>query len=415
MGAQAAEVVRAAGLTGAGRPKEDAASHAGQGIAMRFALIGPTGPFRGGIAHHTTLLYRSLAARDPGLLVSFRRQYPKLLFPGSSDRDPSEQPLAAPCERLVDPLAPWSWWRAARRVAAFEPRVVVVAWWVTFLAPALGSIARLVRRSSRAPVVFLCHNVLPHEPRPWDPALARFALTAGSSHIVPSAAEESALRRLVPGARPVVHPHPIYDMFAAEMVSRSEARRRLGLPAEGPLLLLFGLVRPYKGLGTLLEALPAVRAALPDVHLLVAGEIWGDSAAYREQIDRLKIGAAVTLIDRYIPNELVPICFSAADLVVLPYLRSTQSGVAQLAFGSRRPVIATSTGGMADLVRDGRNGLLVPPGDSPALARAIVRFFLEDLGTVFEPGVERTRSEHSWQRLVDVIEAVAGGAGGAAP
>jgi glycosyltransferase involved in cell wall biosynthesis len=376
------------------------------GGSLSFVLIGPTFPFRGGISHHTTLLYRHMAARyRRGLFISFKRQYPAWLFPGSTDRDPSRQALQAPCERLIDPLNPWSWWRTARRIARFDPELLVIPWWVTFWALPFGTIVRLARRHSRARVVFLHHNVLPHEPRRWDPGLARFALSAGHGHVVQSASEGEALRRLLPGVRPVVSAHPIYDMFAPEMLSRAEARRRLGLPAEGPVLLFFGFVRPYKGLRYLLQALPTVRESLPDVHLLIAGEFWDDKAAYLALIERLALSASVTLLDRYVPNEEVALCFSAAEVAVLPYTHATQSGVVQLALGCNCPVITTPVGGLAGLIRDGENGLLVPPADNDALAAAIVRYLGEGLEANMRRSIQSGRHVSTWSALLDAIEA----------
>jgi glycosyltransferase involved in cell wall biosynthesis len=269
----------------------------------------------------------------------------------------------------------------------------------------LGTIAHLVRRRSQARIVFLCHNVLPHELRRWDPPLARFALARGHGHVVQSAAEAETLRQLVAGADPIVTAHPIYDMFAQEMLPRVEARRRLGLPAEGPLLLFFGFVRPYKGLQYLLQALPTVRRSLPEVHLLVAGEFWDDKATYATLIEHLELQASVTLLDHYIPNEEVPLCFSAADLVVLPYVHATQSGVVQLAFGCGRPVVTTAVGGLVDLVRDGENGLLVPPADSAALAEAILHYFSTELAELLPQNVQSGRYNSPWPALLDAIEA----------
>lgn len=372
---------------------------------MRFALIGPTYPFRGGISHHTTLLYHNMAARyGQGLFVSFKRQYPSFLFPGSTDRDPSREPLTAPCERLVDPLNPISWWSAARRIAQFSPDLLVIPWWVTYWALPLGTIIRLLQRRSQARVVFLHHNVLPHEPRLWDPALARFALAPGQGHVVQSKAEVKKLQQLLPGANPVVSSHPIYDVFAGEMPTQVKARRRLGLPVDGPLLLFFGFVRPYKGLRFLLQALPTVRQSFPNVHLLVAGEFWEEKSVYTDQIGRLELERIVTLLDHYIPNEEVPLCFAAADVVVLPYVHATQSGVVQLAFGCGRPVITTAVGGLADLIRDGENGLLVPPGDSTALADAVERYLTEGLGETMRRSIQSGDHTSSWSALLDAIE-----------
>ncbi len=372
----------------------------------RFGIIGPTYPFRGGIAHHTTLLYRHMAARYPtGLFISFKRQYPSWLFPGTTDRDPSRQPLAVPCERLVDPWNPLSWWQTARRVAQFAPQLLVIPWWVTFWALPTGVIARLVRRNSPTRIVFVHHNVLPHEPRRWDPTLARFALKPGHGHVVQSGVEGERLRRLLPGAAPLVASIPIYDMLADQMPDRIQARRQLELPVDAQVILLFGFVRPYKGLQHLLAALPAVRQRLPNVRLVIAGEFWGDKMSYLAQIARLGLEEAVVVRDAYIPNEQVASYFAAANVVVLPYVHATQSAVVPLAFGYKRPVITTRVGGLPELVRDGENGLLVPPQDSTALADAICRYFEQGLEKPLSANLAAEQEAASWETLLDAVEA----------
>ena len=172
-----------------------------------------------------------------------------------------------------------------------------------------------------------------------------------------------------------------------------------------PILLFFGYVRPYKGLGLLLEAVAAASRALPDLLLLVAGEFYEDERPYREAVDRLGLGDRVRFYPEYIPNEQVRLFFSAADLVVLPYLEATQSGVGLIAMQLERPVLATAVGGLPEFVRDGETGLLVPPRDPKAMAEAIVRFFRSPQeGERMRAAIGLLRARYSWDRLVEAIE-----------
>jgi glycosyltransferase involved in cell wall biosynthesis len=156
----------------------------------------------------------------------------------------------------------------------------------------------------------------------------------------------------------------------------------------------------------LLEALPPVLARRP-VHVLVAGEFWNGGASYRAQIDRLNIGDAITIIDEYLPNEIMAAYIAQADVVVLPYRQATQSGIVQLAYGQGKPVITTDVGGLTEAVEHGQTGLIVPPEDPPALAAAIERFFAEELGPVFEANIAGQRERFSWRRLVEGLEGLA--------
>ena len=374
---------------------------------MKVTLVGPIYPYRGGIAHHTAMLHRAMVARGHQVsLYSFRRQYPRWLFPGRTDRDPSALKLDAECEYMLDSLNPLTWWATARAIRAQQPDALILQWWVPFFAPMWMMLAQAARRAGIR-VMFICHNVLPHEQRPWDIWLARSALGLGGGFIVHSQEERARLLALLPGRRVEVSPHPIYDMFASHVISRDQARRRLELPTTAPVLLFFGLVREYKGLRYLLEAMPAIRVGCPDVRLLVVGEFWENKQVYLNQIVRLGIERNVIVVDRYVPNEETPLYFSAADVAVLPYTQVTQSGVVQLAFGFGVPIITTRMGGLAEVVSDGDTGLLVPPGDPAALALAVTRYFREGSRERMAQAIEQARPRFDWQNLVMLIEEMA--------
>jgi len=371
---------------------------------MRVCLIGPTVPFRGGIAHYTTLLYRALRRRHAVRFIAFRRQYPRWLFPGVTDRDPSARSIAEPgAERLISGCRPVSWLAAAWRAATFRPHVVVIPWWVGFWAPAFWTIAILVRMLTRARIVYLCHNVVAHEAGRFDRFATRLALSTGHGFVVHSQEDADNLRAMRPLAVIRRSPHPTYEVFAAGGLSREAARRTLDLGTDERVVLFFGFVRPYKGLDVLLCALPAVLERMP-VTLLVVGEFWRGADEARALIDALGIAGHVRLVNRYVPNEAVERYFAAADVVALPYVSATGSGICQIAFGHRRAVIATSVGCLPEVVIDGETGLIVPPGDEAALAAALVRFFRDGLRDGFEREIDRRRDRFGWHHMVETIE-----------
>jgi glycosyltransferase involved in cell wall biosynthesis len=373
---------------------------------MKLALIGPTYPYRGGIAHYTTLLCKALRQRHQVLFCSFERQYPAWLFPGRTDRDPSEAPLKVDCEYLIDPLNPLSWWRTFRRIRREAPRMAIFQWWVPYWAPALASIALLIRKFTPAKVLFVCHNVMPHEGRLGDRCLTRLALRCADFCIVHSDEDRRRLRTLLP--MPVVRKAalPTYEVFAETAPSPREARATLGLGEVENVLLFFGFVRPYKGLDCLLQAMPGVLRRVP-AHLLIAGEFWSDGASHLAEMERLGLTDRVTIVDRYIPNEEVGLYFSAADVVVLPYVEATQSAVVQIAYGFHKPVITTSAGGLPESVEAGKTGLIVEPGDSEALSDAIVEFFDRGLAITFRENIRAIGDRFTWEKLVDLIEELA--------
>jgi glycosyltransferase involved in cell wall biosynthesis len=381
---------------------------------MRISLVGPTHPFRGGIAHHTTLLYRHLSTRHDVRFFAFRSQYPSWLFPGRTDRDPSDQPLIEPgAERLLDSMNPVTWVTVARRIVQSRPDLVIFPWWSSFWTPHVLTMASLVRSACRASLLAVCHNVMDHEERRLSRLCARAVLGRMDHCLVHSEADATRLRTLVPSTSVTRAFHPVYDFVRPASVGKAEARARLDLA--GDTILFFGFVRPYKGLDVLLRAMPLVRERRP-VTLMVAGEFWGNSGeAFRRQIRELGLDEAVRCVDRYIPNEEVALYFAAADLVVLPYVSGTASGVVQTAYGLDKPVVATIVGALSEVVEDGRTGYLTPPNDVPALAEAIVRFFQRDQEAEFVANIRRHKRRFAWERLVEVIEETVGASRRARP
>ncbi|MGB3713482.1 MAG: glycosyltransferase [Candidatus Promineifilaceae bacterium] len=310
----------------------------------------------------------------------------------------------ADAEYLLDPINPLSWRRVLRRIAEFRAEAVVIPWWVPYWAPAWSTIGRRINRLPESPkLLYICHNVYPHESKRWDRAAAKIALSPGDGYIVHASTDEQKLLDLFPGARVRVTPLPsISDLLTVE-----QAPLPVQVPDDRPLLLFCGFVRPYKGLDILLDALPSVLEN-QNVHLLIAGEFWEGGDVYRTQIEELGLADAVTIIDRYIPNELLATCVDRAAVVVLPYRSATQSGIVQLAFGKNTPVITTDVGGLAESVDHGRTGMVVPPEDSSALADAIVQYFDQDLGPQFEQNIKNDSERFGWKRLIVQLEELAG-------
>jgi glycosyltransferase involved in cell wall biosynthesis len=340
---------------------------------MRFALIGPSAPLRGGIAQYHDHLAAALAAHGHAVdRISFRRMYPRLLFPGRTQYEPPDPGAApsalAPPEALLDSIGPATWLAGARRAAASE--VAVVEWWHPFFAPALATIATVLRRKN-VPTIFVCHNLDPHEPVPGGAWLAARALGCAAGFVAQSARDEARLRAAHPRTPvAVVLPPAEPPMPCGHGDDRAACARALGFPPAPRRLLFFGYVREYKGLPTLIEAMGSLP---PDVQLVVAGEIYHHDAAHYRAL-AAQVGAAdrVVILDRFLGSAEIACCFGASDLVVLPYWEASQSAVVPLAMASARGVVATRVGGLPDLVDD-ETGILVPPRDAAALARAIVR------------------------------------------
>ena len=377
-------------------------------LVCRPSLLGPLPPFRGGIAQFHAAVADGFQARGAAVdRVTFARQYPEWLFPGKSQIEPGADGALRPAPdgtaRLLDPLNPLAWRRAVRHVERFGADVAVVPYWLSFFAPMWRAVTAGLRRRG-VPSVAIVHNALPHERRPGDAAAARLALGACRGLVALSDSVAADVRRLGIGLPLETVAHPTYAATTPPPPP-AEARRALGLP-DAPTLLFFGFVRPYKGLDVLFDAFPAIQARVPDVQLVVAGEIYHGEAELRAQA--APFGDAVRFDADYIASERVPLYFGAADLVVQPYVSATQSGVARLAFGHGTPVLTTDVGGLAEAVPDGVAGRVVPPRDAGALAAAAADVLLDPaLRARLADGARRLAAADGWDPVLDAIERLA--------
>jgi len=341
-------------------------------VAPSYALTGLAPPFRGGIAHYTLHLGSALSGLGSARLFSWVRQYPDLLFPGTTQHDAS--PLGLPVEavRILDPMRPWTWIEAARLMRDYGTDRLVHQWWHPWFAPATWALLRMIAAHG-IPITVVCHNLLPHEPVAAAQAAVRTALAPADRIIVHGRSEAEKARSWWPRTDVAVHPHPPYHGLAGPSLGRAEARSRLGLSPDGPLILFFGYVRAYKGLGDLVEAMAGVVQSVPSARLAAAGEFYEPVDRYEEQVRRLGLERSVLLRNGYVPNAEVGVWLRAADLVALPYREATGSGILPLARAAGVPVVSTRVGDLPDLMREGRDGLLVPPRSAAELARAITR------------------------------------------
>jgi len=369
---------------------------------MKILLLGTAYPWRGGIAHYTTLLAKYLSNRGHKVdIVTFRRQYPKLLFPGKSQEEIGEPVNVIKTETLIDSINPFNWIKTGLQLRRREYDTVVFKYWIPFFGPCFGTICHLVKFRKKSTIIALCDNIIPHERRIGDKLFTRFAFTAVDAYIVQSQKVENDLKMLVKKAKYKRIEHPIYEIFG-EQIDKNYARNKLQLSDE-KIILFFGYIRKYKGLDTLLDALKLVLQQIK-VKLLVVGEFYEDEKSYLERAKKLDIMNSVIFVSHYVPNEQVATYFCAADCVVLPYRSATQSGIVQIAFNFDKPVIVTEVGGLTEVVRNNTTGFIVPPEDPAALAKAIVKFYNENCEQKFSEEIKKIRQNFSWDKMVDAIE-----------
>lgn len=373
----------------------------------KWVLIGPVYPYKGGISHYTGLMYRALAKAHDVEMISYGMQYPGFLFK-REQRDYSNDTFKVEGTKfLINTANPVNIMTTAGKIVKMKPEKVIIQWWHPYFAPCYRILTGIIKRAG-IEIVYICHNVFPHERFPLDKKLTRMALKRGDRYILHAQGEVKDLLSIKPDADYKVQVHPTYSAFNFDDLDRDSAREMLGIPDDEDVMLFFGFVREYKGLKHLLNAVHILKEKqykdrqVP--RLYVVGDFDGNREEYLTLMDKLKISDDIRLIDGYVPDKEVEKYFSSADLVVLPYESATQSGIVQIAYGFRKPVIVTDVGGLPEVVEDDVTGMIVPPFDDEALADAICKYFDEGRKDRYIKGISEREYRFSWDRMTEALE-----------
>ncbi len=374
--------------------------------AMRILIVGPAHPLRGGIAALNERLATALgAAGHSAKILSFRLQYPAFLFPGTSQYTTDPPPVGveiAPLLNSVNPLN-WLWYGLKYRRQEFD--LVIFRFWLPFMGPCLGTVARLLALGRPIKVLAITDNLVPHEARPGDRWFTRYFLAGCTGFLAMSRAVLADLAQLAPTKPRVFSPHPVYDIYGAAL-PKAAARAKLGLDPQGRYLLFFGLIRAYKGLDLLLQAFADGVLRARGIRLIIAGEFYESPEKYESLIQSLGLEDSIVRATRFIPNEEVANYFCAADLVVQPYKTATQSGVTQIAYHFHKPMIVTDVGGLAETVPHGRAGYVVPV-DPGQIAAAIIDFYDHHREKTLINGMRAEADQYAWATFVQQLLSLA--------
>ncbi len=370
---------------------------------MKVTIIGSAHPLRGGgISTFNERLCLAFSENgDDAEIVTFSLQYPNFLFPGKTQLSEDAAPEGIKIAVAINSINPFNWTKVGWRIRKQKPDVVVIRYWLPFMAPCLGTIARIIRGNRHTKIISITDNIIPHEKRFADKFLSGYYVNSVDAFITMS---QSVLKdlELFDTKKPKLYsPHPLYDNFG-KAVSKEIALQKLRLKNDCSYILFFGFIRDYKGLDLLLEALADKRFQELNVKLIIAGEYYSDPKPYREIIQKHNLKKWVIEKTSFIPNNEVVNYFCAADIIVQPYKSATQSGVTQIAYHFGKAMLVTNVGGLPEMIPDGKVGYVVPP-NSEAIAHALIDFYENKRELFFSTNVEQEKKKYSWQHLIDSI------------
>ena len=365
---------------------------------MKIAFLSVFYPFRGGIAQSNAQIYRAFERRGDQLKVwNFTTQYPSFLFPGTtqfvSEKDQADQ---IENRRTLSSINPFSFFKTAREIKAFQPDLVILRYWMPFFAPALGYVAKQLRKKG-IKVIAIIDNLIPHESRIGDAALSNYFLNQCDGFVVMSDVVEKDLLSVKPEAQYLFYPHPLYDQFGKKL-DKLEAKQILGISATQKTLLYFGLIRKYKGLDILIDAFDHLDQSY---ELLIVGEPYGDFKPYQDLIDKNINSQQIHTITRYVADDEVPAYFSAADVCVLPYRSATQSGVIAISYHFDLPVIVTDVGGLKGTVEPYGAGIVVDQPKAIEFRDAIIAFFENNHQQKMTAAIQNFKQKYTWDGMAE--------------
>lgn len=383
---------------------------------MRIAILSCFYPFRGGISQFNTYLLKELSKKHDVKAFNFKRQYPGILFPGKTQKVAQDDD-ALPVESIsvLDTANPLTYGKTAKVIAEYGPDLLITRYWMSYFAPSLGSVtskvASILKKKGKScfKAVAIADNIIPHEKHFFDIPLARFFVRRQSGIVTLSHSVEQELHQICPEAKSLTIPHPLYSNFG-ERTDTLEARKKLGMRGSDEeilsrkVLLFFGLIRDYKGLDLLLEAMPLLDGSYT---LVVAGENYGSFEKYSQIINSERFAPVrnnLILVNRYIPDGEVKVFFSAADVSVLPYRSATQSGISSISWNFDVPLITTPVGGLVESVGQAGTGMLTESVSAKGIADAVKKYFAENKKEEYLYNISRLKRELSWETFADKLE-----------
>lgn len=367
----------------------------------KIVIVGPVYPYKGGISHYTGLMARNLRNEYDVEMISYKMQYPKFMFKKEQRDYDNDTFKVEDTKYLIHTANPFNIASVSKKIRNMNPDLVIVQWWHPYFAPCY-TILRMGLK--KIPVIYVCHNVFPHERFPLDRFLTKLVLKKGNGFILHSNKEVEDLKTIIDNPKHIVAKHPTYNAFKFNNYTKSDAKSIINESEDKKILLFFGLVREYKGLKHLLRAMPDIIQYDSNIVLYVVGDFGSDKEDYMSIINENKIADNVRIIDGYVPDKEVEKYFAASDIVVLPYESATQSGVVQIAYGFDKPCLVTKVGGLPDVVIDGKTGYVVEPFNPRAISDAVINFYKENKEQEFISGVQSEAYKYDWDRMNEAIQ-----------
>ena len=367
-------------------------------MVNKLVIIGPAWPLRGGLSAFDEKLATQFTEKGIQTRIdTFSLQYPSFLFPGKSQYTTDPKPINVNIDVCINSINPFNWIKIGLKLYREKPDLIIVRFWIPFLAPCVGTILKIAKKNKHTKVISIIDNMIPHEKRMGDRLLTKYFVKTVDGFIAMSEKVKNDIK--IFSHKPVsISPHPIFNHFG-DPITKMEARTQLGLPQQDKIILFFGYIRKYKGLDLLIQAMANETIKNLGIQLIIVGEFYEDASTYHDLINALGLQNRISFYSNYIPDGEVKNYVCSADFIIQPYKNATQSGVTPLAYHFEKPMLVTNVGGLADTVPHLKTGIVVAP-TAEEIAKGIETLY--ELGEKhFIPNIIEEKKKYSWSQMTE--------------
>ena len=368
---------------------------------MDIQILSTAYPYRGGIAVFNERLAKEFSSKGDQISIkTFTLQYPNFLFPGKSQFTNLEYGGHVKITRELNSINPLNWVKVGNKIRDERPDILILKYWIPFMAPCLGTVSRIVRKNNHTKVIVVVDNIIPHEKRVGDKLLSKFFVKSVDGFVCMSKQVFNDLEKFDSKINKINSYHPIYDNFG-KSITKQQSITNLKLNGDYKHILFFGIIRKYKGLDLLIKAFSRLKHE--KIRLIIAGEFYDNQDYYLDLIQSLGLDDSIILKNEFIPDNMVVNYFCSCDIVAQPYKSATQSGVTQIAYHFEKPMLVTDVGGLAEIVKHGVSGYVCSP-DVDSVYQSLNNFFKNNRYDEFVSGVKQEKKRFSWNKLVSDIK-----------
>ena len=366
---------------------------------IKFLVFSAAYPYRGGISDSTHSLCNELISSGINTEVwTFSLLYPGFLFPGNSQYSNEKYDQKFKIHRLVNTVNPFNWIKVSKMANKIMPDSIIFRYWSPILVLPYFFIGLFLNKEIK--VIGLIDNWDNHEKVPFEKLLRKFFLNTCDKFI--SMSENVGIQVKKSTNKKVLSLfHPI-NLNLPRPADKKTAKINLGLN-DKTYISFIGLIRKYKGLETLIRSMKLINRN--DIKLIIAGEFYEPVDKYLNLINDLDLNNKIIINDKFLDSKMIRDYICASELIVLPYINASQSGITPLAYFYNKPLVVSKVRGLKEIINKDQSGEVFDKTPEN-LAKAILNCIDEKRNQLFVSNIIKAKKYYSWSTFVEKIKTI---------